>query len=294
MEYYSNDRFSIRDITDIAEMKYLEEMQAVVWGMEDCSEVVPKDLLKIVQANGGILIGAYDQQNKILGFVFGFLGFTASGKLKHCSHMMGILPGHRSTGIGMRLKMVQREMVLAQGIDLMTWTVNPLEGVNASINFGKLGVICQNYLPNFYGEMDDELNHGMPSNRFEVEWWLDSKRVKKFMDRAEIGERVEIDHSGALLFDEISTEGVLRYTTSLGRIKDIKGAILFEVPSDLQAIRKNSMELALAILEQTDGFFKEATNQGFIIADFITKNVDGVRKNYYVLERGLKNIIDRS
>ncbi len=67
--------------------------------------------------------------------------------------------------------------VLAQGIDLITWTFDPLETRNATLNFHKLGAVCNTYFPNLYGDMRDGLNAGLPSDRFQVDWWIASERV---------------------------------------------------------------------------------------------------------------------
>ena len=85
-------------------------------------------------------------------------------------------------GIGLQLKTAQREAVLAQGIELITWTYDPLESRNAYLNIQKLGAICKLYRRNEYGDMLDELNQGMPSDRFEVEWWINSRRVSQRVD----------------------------------------------------------------------------------------------------------------
>ena len=70
------------------------------------------------------------------------------------------------------MKTYQREHVLRQGLDLITWTYNPLLARNAQLNIAKLGAVCTTYLPNLYGPMRDGLNAGLPSDRFQVDWWI--------------------------------------------------------------------------------------------------------------------------
>lgn len=295
MIHYTDDRLTIRDITDIAEMKLLEQMQADVWGMTDCSEIVPKDLIKVASVNGGLLIGAYDPQDKILGFLFGFIGLQTNGNVKHCSHMMGILPPYRKTGIGVRLKLIQRQMVLKQGINLITWTVNPMEGVNAAVNFGKLGVVCRNYLPNFYGEMEDELNSGIPSHRFEVEWWIQSPRVEKYTTMVENAGRPAIPFSEKdVLVNRLGDDGSVEQLFPIARIGDTYARLVFEVPPEFQDIKSGNPAGALELLDYTKQFFVEATASGYVVADFVSQMENGERKNYYLLERDLDAILHRS
>lgn len=295
MIYHRDDQITIRDITDIEELRHLEQMQADVWGITDRSEIVPKDILKIVQVNGGLVLGAYDQNQRILGFLFGFVGLRADGQVKHCSHMMGILPEYRACGIGLRLKIAQRKFVLKQGINLITWTVNPLEGANAAVNFGKLGVVCRNYLPNFYGEMEDSLNKGFPSHRFEVEWWIRSPRVEEFMRLAERGNRIRHELAPKdIRMNQITAEGKNIELISLNRVATQNGKLVYEVPVDFQRIKNIDLKTAQALLEHNRAFFNEAIAQGFVVADFMTQTVDDERRNYYLLERNLDNILNRS
>ncbi|HSN73476.1 MAG TPA: GNAT family N-acetyltransferase, partial [Anaerolineae bacterium] len=166
---------TIHPLTTHDEIHAVEQLQRDAWGVPDL-EIVPLHMLITPPRNGGLLLGAYDGE-RLVGFVFGFLGLTADGRLKHCSHMAGVHPDYRDQGVGYQLKLAQRGHVLAQGIDLITWTFDPLETRNAGLNFHKLGAVCNTYLRNLYGEMHDVLNAGLPSDRFQVDWWVGSQRV---------------------------------------------------------------------------------------------------------------------
>ena len=177
-----------RRIETIDEYRAIEDLQAQVWG-SDARDVVPLHLLLTANKNGGLALGAFDPDltppDDLIGFVFGFVGLTAAGQVKHCSHMLGVLPQYRDRGIGEELKRRQRDFVLAQGITLMTWTFDPLQSRNARLNLRKLGAICRTYARNLYGTMSDRLNAGIPSDRFEVEWFLASRHVEARLARAE-------------------------------------------------------------------------------------------------------------
>ena len=74
-------------------------------------------------------------------------------------------------------------MVRHQGIDRITWTYDPLLSRNAHLNIARLGAVCNSYIRDAYGEMRDELNQGVPSDRFQVDWWVNSKRVLRRMSK---------------------------------------------------------------------------------------------------------------
>ena len=51
------------------------------------------------------------------------------------------------------MKLLQRERALAMGLDLIEWTYDPLQAMNAHLNFAKLGVVVEEYAENIYGEL---------------------------------------------------------------------------------------------------------------------------------------------
>jgi predicted GNAT superfamily acetyltransferase len=281
------NHISIRTLKDAAQFHQCEELQRRVWGMEDLS-VVPLHLLLTAQKNGGLVLGAFDEQGTMVAFVFGFLGMTDQGQVKHCSHMAGVLPEYQGQQIGYRLKLAQREHVLAQDLDLATWTYDPLEGSNASLNIGKLGVICRIYLPDVYGDTGIQLHLGLPTDRFEVEWWVRSQRVE---------ERLESRH-GKLTLDEALDMGAERanWTEFDGRgllrseVADRAlgaEAVLIEIPADFQAIKSVDMGLAREWRLQTREIFLECFGAGYVATDFISEVQEGQRRNFYLLQQAI-------
>src|SRR5713101_6946829 len=107
----------------------------------------------------------------IVGFVLCFL-VEREGRRRLCSDQLGVLPAYRGTGLGVQLKLAQAEEARRRGLELITWTFDPLEARNAYINLHRLGAIARRYHRDHYGVMDDELNRGLATDRFEAEWWL--------------------------------------------------------------------------------------------------------------------------
>ena len=278
---------SIRALKDVAEFHQCEELQRRVWGMEDIS-VAPLHLLLTAQKNGGLVLGAFDEQGTMVGFVFGFLGMTDQGQVKHCSHVAGVLPEYQGQQIGYRLKLAQREHVLAQGLDLATWTYDPLEGTNASLNIGKLGVICRTYLPDIYSDTGFQLHLGLPTDRFEVEWWVRSRRVEERLG----------SHHGKLTLDkaldmgaervnrtEFDGRGLIRSETD-DRAPGAE-AVLIEIPADFQALKSADMGLAREWRAQTREIFEDCFSASYTVTEFISEVQEGRRRNFYLLQRDL-------
>ena len=152
----------------------IEDLQARAWEMEPRG-IVPGALMGVIASGGGILLAAYDHDHgdQPVGFVLGLLA-RRDGRLYHASHMLATDPSYQGRGIGSALKRRQREAALAQGLDLMTWTFDPLIARNAHLNLHKLGAISRTYHEDYYGPMDDRFNGGLPTDRLLVEWRLDA------------------------------------------------------------------------------------------------------------------------
>src|SRR5436309_15587863 len=116
----------IKPIEEIEDVRASEELQKEVWGIED-RDVTPLTQLVAARAVGGQLIGGYDG-DALIGFVYGFVGLE-HGRTTHHSHMLAVKAAYRNQQVGFKLKLAQRERVLAQGITCITWTFDPLQSL---------------------------------------------------------------------------------------------------------------------------------------------------------------------
>ncbi|MEZ4767759.1 MAG: hypothetical protein R2844_04965 [Caldilineales bacterium] len=252
---------TIHPIATLAQLHDVERLQAEVWNLPDV-EIVPLHVLTTAARNGGLLLGAFDGE-RLAGFVFGFPGLTPEGRLKHCSHMAGVHPAYRDQNLGYRLKLAQREHVLAQGIDLITWTFDPLEARNAWLNFGKLGAVCNTYLRNIYGNMRDGLNTGLPSDRLQVDWWIRSERVERRL-------RGEDDPPSSISSLRGRRAGSASDPLSPWERAGVRGDLrLVAIPANIQSIKSTDMTRALEWRMNTRRAFEDAFSQGYHAADVV-------------------------
>ena len=284
----------IRPLETLADMRAVEDLQRAVWGDNE-SEIVPLHMLTTVAHNGGVLLGAWDAEaEKLAGFVFGFLGTDqeeprriAAANLKHCSHMLGVLPEYRNSGVGYRLKLAQRESVMDQGVRLITWTYDPVESRNAHLNIARLGCVCHTYRREVYGEMQDALNKGLPSDRFQVEWWITSQRVKQKLN----------SHRSSLPLDSFTSAGavILNPTTltagGLPQPADRPATpeavfALVEIPADFQTLKATDLGLAREWKLQTRAIFESAFAEGYLVTDFVRETVIDRERAFYLLSQG--------
>ena len=111
-----------------------------------------------------------------VGMCAGFVGLH-DGELHLHSHLAAVRSGARGRGTGRRLKQHQREWCLAQGIETVSWTFDPLVRQNARFNLHHLGAVGERYLVELYGDMDDDINRGQPSDRLLMRWDLCSEEA---------------------------------------------------------------------------------------------------------------------
>jgi len=269
-------KLSFKRLTEAVELRKIERLQKEVWGMMDV-EVVPTHMLVAIVMAGGVAIGAFDEKGNMVGFVFGLPGVRA-GKLIHHSHMLGVKPGLRHGGIGYKLKLLQREAAIEQGVELVEWTFDPLQGPNAKLNFAKLGVISRTYFRDVYGEIRDSINIGYPSDRFLAEWWIKSPRVvKRLSGKLEpLNPSVLISKGAETAIEAIDGEPVAKKSFS-------SKVVVVPIPGDINKLRKENPELASKWRMVTRETFERLFSQGYIATDFYSEQHGRERKNAYIL-----------
>ena len=264
----------IRPVETHAAYQAIEQVQLKAWGMPPL-EVVPGSLLLTAQRHGGLVLGAFTPDDDLIGFVFGFVGRDEHGRIHHHSHQTAVVPAFQHANIGYRLKLAQREHVLQQGIDLITWTFDPLQSRNAYLNIHKLGAICRTYLPDLYGTMPDALNAGLPSDRFEVEWHLASTHVRQRLGAPIADTLAQLAHV-TVLNPVPPTELDHDRTATLLR----KEQVLVEIPANIEALKAANIDHALAWRQHTRVLFASAFAAGYTATDLLV--ADG--RSYYLLE----------
>ncbi len=162
-------------------------MQRDTWGAE-WGELVPRSILIVSQKLGGIVAGAFDERDTMVGFVFGMTGLVG-GEVAHWSDMLAVAPSARDRGVGRALKAFQREAVVAMGITTMYWTYDPLVARNAHLNLNVLGAQVTEYVIDMYGASDSPLHAGVGTDRFIVRWCLDGQAAPAL---GPVAARVEI------------------------------------------------------------------------------------------------------
>ena len=274
----------IRDLTSIDEFRQVVELEKAIWGYTDQGDLVTVPVFIFTVHRGATLVGAFDPSTppgKLVGFAYAVVGMKA-GKPMQWSHMAGVLPEYRG-GLGLRLKLAQRDRALAQGYDLIEWTFDPLQAMNAHFNLAKLGGVVEEYAPDFYGASTSVLHHGTPTDRVVLSWKITTPHVVRRIAHPAAALRVKTHEvAEAPIANTTVMEGEWRKTTKIDlTIKERR--LWIEIPTGFTDMLQRSPDRALAWRMDVRQMFEEYLAKGYRAVDFVLQREAGFGR--YLLAR---------
>ena len=267
----SGDGITIRRVRSNEEYEACVRMQHAIWG-EDFTEAVPATILKVTQQIGGVTAGAFDQDGRLLGFVFGMIG-SMDGELVHWSDMLAVHHDARNKGLGRRLKLFQRELLRPLGVERMFWTYDPLVAKNAFLNIVRLGARPTEYVVDMYGaDTHSALHSGLGTDRFIVAWDLTKDG----------GANTQSD---ALLESVIREAPIANADGRAGGAADLPDTdvVRVEVPGDIDAVLARDVSVAAALRESTRRIFTHYMDRDYRVSGFSHLTPDD--RYFYILSR---------
>jgi predicted GNAT superfamily acetyltransferase len=271
----------LRALTTIEDCRQVAALEKTVWGYTDAEDVVPPPVLIVSIKRGGILIGAFDEADEMKGFVYSIPAIK-DGRPSQWSHMLGVVPDARSSGLGTRLKLAQRVRALEMGIDLVEWTYDPLQAANAHLNFAKLGVVATEYEENIYGASSSPLHSGTPTDRLIAEWHLTAPHVER-----------RIASAGAPLVRDTAVSSAPIVNPSRHERGSLRAApanltldarrVLVEIPSQFSELTARDPGLALEWRLASREIFRHYFGRGYRAVDFFWSRE--AERGHYLLAR---------
>jgi predicted GNAT superfamily acetyltransferase len=257
----------LRDLHTLDEFRQVIALEIAIWGYTDYTDVVTLPMFIITVKRGAILIGAFDEANRMVGFVYSIVG-VKDGKPIQWSHMAGVLPEYRGRGLGSELKLAQRERAIAAGFDLIEWTFDPLQATNAHLNFVKLGVVCDEYAVNIYGDSSSTLHRGTPTDRFVVQWKIREPHVER-----------RISRDSAIRVRAVDAAAAPTVNASAVDLWLDAPRVWVEIPVGFTALQQENPESALQWRLETRQIFQTYFARGYRAVDFELLN-DKARGRY--------------
>ncbi len=252
----------VRELKALSDLERIPGLLQRVWGEK---RLITTELLRAMTSHGNPILGAF-RGEEMIGAQVAFLGLEEGRLILH-SHITGVLPGVQHTGVGLRLKMAQRDWCLSHGIDRVTWTFDPMISRNAYFNLRKLGAVATRFLRNFYGELEDTINVGERTDRLEILWDLTSPRARAAAE----GRPQPAEPSDATVLLDAREGRPLPSPDASGP------RLLVRVPGEYLELRETDPSLARAWRDAVADALESAFSRGFHAVDFL-------REGAYVLE----------
>lgn len=268
---------TIRRAESIADYRACQEAQRQAWGISEEDYVIPIATMVGANLHGGMVIGAFRSGGQALGMSFGFLGRVGE-RICLYSQLTGVVPAYQSRGVGHALKLVQRYLARAEGLDLIAWAFDPLQAGNAHFNLDRLGAAAGRYIDNMYGERTDALNAGVPTDRLIAEWDLEtSPGPRALPDPDVIASLPRLIRTGRDQRCGLEPLGVeSRWEGPLA---------LLEIPARIAELRQDRPDLAEAWRKAVREAFPAAFALGARAVGFVREESSGERRYFYLLER---------
>ncbi|MCA0346522.1 MAG: GNAT family N-acetyltransferase [Actinobacteria bacterium] len=235
-------RVHVREVHDIDEMHQIQRLYERIWRTGPTGTPVTADMLRAMAKAESYVVGAFED-DVLVGACFGFFGPPARRTLH--SHIAGVDQSMHGRHVGLALKLHQRAWAMQHGAEAITWTFDPLIRRNAYFNIGKLAASAVEYLPSFYGPMDDAINRADDTDRMLIRWHLGSPAVIAACEasapspaaktRPELGSTA---HAEAQRILEPSQDGApIRHEPR-------SSTVLVGIPADIEAMRLSDPALA--------------------------------------------------
>jgi predicted GNAT superfamily acetyltransferase len=261
----------IRDLTTIEEFREVVALEREIWGYTDSSDMVGVPVFIFTVHRGATLVGAFTGQ-RMIGFAYAVVGMKG-GRPMMWSHMAGVLPECRG-GVGYRLKLAQRDRALAQGYDLIEWTFDPMQAMNAHFNFAKLGGVVEEYAENFYGESTSALHRGTPTDRIVLSWRISAPHVVRRLEQPSALRARAHEVNEAPVANTTGVEGQWLKTTTIDLTLDER-RLWIEIPTGFTEMQQQAPERALAWRMDVRRMFQHYLAMGYRAVDFVLQRNAG-------------------
>jgi predicted GNAT superfamily acetyltransferase len=263
---------TLRDLTSVDDLRRVPVLEQRVWQYPGAEELTPVAILAASVRRGAIVIGAFDGE-EMVGVVYSMPAIHGE-RLSHWSHVLGVLPGYRAGGLGLKLKLAQRERALAMGLDLIEWTYDPLLAANAHLNCARLGAVVEEYEPDVYGSSDSPLHGSVPTDRFVAQWNIRSAHVERRVAPASALQLVSQGAVEAPFVNQTAAEGGWDQCGAADLAMSAE-RLRVRIPPSYDAMLRDVPERAAAWRRHTREIFTTYLGRGYRVVDFFLDRRSG-------------------
>jgi predicted GNAT superfamily acetyltransferase len=260
----------IVDLHDLSELTRAIEVFDLVWAGAGAS-YMPIGVLRALEHADNHLSGAFEG-DRMVGALVGFMGFHREEPALH-SHMLAVLPEMQGRSVGFALKLHQRAWAIRRGVEVVTWTFDPLVSRNAYLNVTGLGVDAAEYHVNFYGAMTDSINAGDESDRLLAVWRVSGARAETALSGQRVDEASVLGREGVVTALAMGSN-----QEPVRQEHGTEATLLCRIPADVESMRRLAPDRARAWRLAVRDVLGKALAGGYVVEAFL-------RSGCYVLSR---------
>ncbi|MGH8777138.1 MAG: GNAT family N-acetyltransferase [Jiangellaceae bacterium] len=259
----------VRELHTAQDCRALVEVFNRIWSAPTDADLIEMGVL-VALAHAGNYVTLAERDGVPVGGAVGFFG--PAGRPFH-SHIVGVLSPVAGRGVGRAIKLHQRAWCLDRGTTRMTWTYDPLVARNAYFNVRTLGAVPTVYHHDFYGPMSDGINAGQLTDRMVIDWNLVRSGRHQPDGRPDGAVPAERTSAHVAVANDGDRPGPWTPPPPSHR-----GPVLVGIPRDVEALRRDTGDVAMRWRETTRTAFTDLLGGGWRIMDYLPSG-------HYVLRR---------
>jgi predicted GNAT superfamily acetyltransferase len=272
--------FAFRPLRKPEEFRHADELQQEALGAEG-PLAVPAGVLKELQENGGLVLGAY-ADIYLAGLTASAIGWDGT-TLYHHSLVTVVRPEYQKHRLGVRLKAFQREEVLRLGLAEVRWTVDPIHRAAASLAVRRLGARPDGYRSNYFGQVEAPGGPREESDRLHLRWALADPDVeRRLAGRIPTPAEDLARHGRSFPIVRTETgESGLRLPTAVEEPSGASASL--EIPFDLGSVRVHEPASVRVWRHAVRDGLRAAFDLGYRIDDVASVSLEHERRAFYFL-----------
>ncbi len=285
------------------------ELEKRVWNRDGYREVnAPMLYFELAYLTNGLVLTAFDDgiypeeerrlmaredpwyaQDRPIGFLVCFADFDKRGHFWYGARM-GVDRLYQDKNIGDALVRVLYDCARERGISRIRWTYDPLVSRNGYIYIHRMGAIVREIGFNYYSAVftSDEFNRAISTDRFIVEWLIQTDRVRDRIERGilpSLHDTSEMTDENIVNSVDLDEEGL--ECPGGKNVFHLNASPLFvEIPYNQDRILKTDRAKAQRLRDYCRALFMHYLARGYVVRGFVVgREPDGRHRPYYRLER---------
>ena len=285
------------------------ELEKRVWRREGYREVnAPMLYFELAYITNGLVLTAFDEglftveerasmamddpwyaADHPIGFLVCFADFDQKGPFWYGARM-GVDRKYWDKNIGEELVKTLYACAKERNIPRVRWTYDPMVSRNGYIYIYKMGAIVREIGFNYYSAVftSDEFNRAISTDRFVVEWLVNSERVRERMERGitpDLSDASEITAANTVNEIIIDEQG-LESPGAKALFNLTCSPIFVEIPYNQDKILQVDRTKAQTLRNKCRSLFMHYLARGYIVKGYIAiKESPERRRTFYRLEQ---------